>query len=135
MAGPREGMGTFGWLVTLCVVAFPVVMAGSVYVPPYFANRSVALELGATVKGMQPVDSDDAILSDLNRRMREHKVTRFFVENGTQQSDLDFQLKREQLTISRNGNISFSLEAHYTQDLFIPVLKKEVQQPFVARSP
>ena len=121
-------MSIFALLMTVGVVA------GMVYIPPYFADREVRTALKSVAEEAQAVESNEQILARINQFLQSAKSAHYWVDFDGQHSDLNLQLKLEELTVNRDGNRGFTLEATYDQVMFVPVLKKTKVLTFTDRA-
>lgn len=100
------------------------VIAGMVYIPPYFADREVRTAMKSTAEEAQATESNEQILARINGFLQSAKSAHYWVEYDGQHSDLNLQLKLDQLTVDRDGNRGFTMDVTYSQEMFVPVLKQ-----------
>lgn len=118
-------MGFIGWLIILGGGGVALVLAGLVYVPPYFANRDVAQAVQTEVSRADPTTDDEKLLRAMNQDLGSAHTSRYWVEDGKQQKADDFQLTSDMVTFTRDGNHQLSADVEYTQTMWVPVLGRE----------
>jgi hypothetical protein len=117
-------LGTSGTLIIFAGLMTVGVLAGMVYLPPYFADREVSRAARNAADQAQPIESDEQMLGRINGFLMSSKTSRYWVEADGQHTSLDLQLKPDNLTVTRDGNRSFAFDIGYTQEMFVPLLKQ-----------
>ena len=100
------------------------VIAGLVYVPPYFANREVRTAVASVLDKADPTLRDDQLIAQINTFLMDAKTSRYWVEDNKQMTALDFKMSSDKITFSREGNRHISADVDYTQTMWVPVLNK-----------
>ena len=118
-------MGFFGWLIVLGGGGVALVLAGLVYVPPYFANSDVKQAVQTELAKADPTSDDGLIIQNMNRDLQSAHTSRYWVESGKQQQAEDFQLTSDMVTFTRDGNQQISADVEYTQTMWVPILGRE----------
>ena len=62
--------------------------------------------------------------AEINAILSDTKTSKYWVEADGQHTDLNMQLKPEDITFTRDGNHQISADVSYTQQMFVPLLKK-----------
>lgn len=117
-------LGTFGVLIIFAGLMTVGVVEGMVYIPPYFADREVRTAMNNVAQEAQSTESNEQLLGRINVYLSSAKSARYWVEADGQHSNLDLQIKPDQLTVERDGNRGFTMDVTYSQEMFVPVVKK-----------
>lgn len=125
MAASDSSSGAFTVLVGFALICSVGVLAGMVYVPPYFANREVKTAVASTLERADPTQTDDQLISTMNTFLMDAKTTRYWVEENKQQQALDFKLDNTKVTFTRDGNQQVSADVDYTQEMWVPLMNKK----------
>jgi hypothetical protein len=131
MAGRHESSaGFFSTIAVVLVVSVAGVIAGMTKIPTFFANRDVQRAVDDVAHELEPTHDDNTIVAAINQHLSDVKASRFWVDQGKQQTSLDLHLTGEQVVVTRDGNRSMVIDVTYAQDMWVPVLGRIDHQTF-----